>query len=42
MTTPPAVACCTAGPDKCEMCLATVVRRSVREMHAMHVKEIVV
>ena len=39
---PRAVACCTANADKCEMCLTTIVGRSVREMHGFHVKEIVV
>ncbi len=39
---PRAVACCTAGPDKCEMCLRLIVGRSIRAMHGFHVKEIVV
>lgn len=39
---PRGVACCTSSADKCEMCLGTIVGRSVRELAALHVKEIVV
>lgn len=39
---PRAVACCTANPDKCEMCLRGIVGRSIREMHGFHMKEILV
>ena len=39
---PRAVACCTADPDKCEMCLSSIVGRSIREMHGFHMKEIAV
>jgi hypothetical protein len=39
---PRAVACCTASADKCEMCIRSVVGRSIREMHGFHVKEIAV
>jgi hypothetical protein len=41
-TVPRGVACCTSSADKCEMCLATIAGRSVREMAGLHVKEIVV
>lgn len=39
---PRAVACCTASADKCEMCLATIISREVRQMRGFHVKEILV
>lgn len=39
---PRAVTCCTASPDKCEMCLRSIVGQSIRQMHGFHAKEIVV
>lgn len=39
---PRAVACCTASADKCEMCLSSIVSRSIRELHGFHMKEIAV
>jgi hypothetical protein len=39
---PRAVACCTADPDKCEMCMRSIVGHSIREMHGFHLKEIAV
>ena len=39
---PRAVACCTASADKCEMCLSSIVGRSIRQMHGFHMKEIAV
>jgi len=37
-----AEACCTASAEKCEMCLRTIVNRSIREMYGFHAKEIAV
>jgi hypothetical protein len=36
------VACCTANADKCELCLRTVVQKSIRDLQGFHVKEILV
>ena len=36
------VACCTASPEKCEMCLRSIVNRGIRQMDGFHAKEITV
>ncbi|RJQ50781.1 MAG: hypothetical protein C4521_13585 [Actinobacteria bacterium] len=36
------IACCTAHPDKCEMCLRMIVSQDVRVIRNFHVKEIAV
>ncbi len=42
VSTPQAVSCCTSSSDKCEMCLRTIVSRSIQEMYGFHAKEIVI
>ena len=39
---PRSIACCTTNPDKCELCLRTIVQKSIRDLHGFHVKEILV
>ncbi len=36
------IACCTSHPDKCAMCLRTIVGQNVHVMREFHVKEICV
>lgn len=36
------IACCTASPDKCELCLRSIVMREIHLLDGFHVKEIVV
>lgn len=36
------VACCTASPEKCELCLRSIVMRGIRSLSGFHVKEIAV
>ncbi|MCL5291101.1 MAG: hypothetical protein M1548_01050 [Actinobacteria bacterium] len=36
------VACCTSNSEKCELCLRSIVMRSIRSLRGFHVKEIAV
>ncbi|MCL4499089.1 MAG: hypothetical protein M1335_02455 [Chloroflexi bacterium] len=42
MSVPRNVACCTAEPDKCELCLRSIVTRGIRSLRGFHIKEIAV